>query len=131
MRHGANHEAEGGAEQGTEAAQDDRAERTDSAEESPANDAEHAVVVERASLATRTSPEDTTTIAEDAIRAPVEEVKEAACGPTGGDANDVAHAARLEAALLAVSSLTREAHIEYAGAVETGPPPAATTEAEV
>jgi hypothetical protein len=81
--HWADHEAEGGAEQGTEAAHDDRAERTGPAEESPANDADHTVVAECASLVTRTSPKATATNAEDAVRAPVEEVNEAARGPIG------------------------------------------------
>jgi hypothetical protein len=43
----------------------------------------------------------------------------------------VAHAAELEAALLVVGSLAREAHTEDAGTTETGPPPAAAVEAEV
>jgi hypothetical protein len=43
----------------------------------------------------------------------------------------VAHAAELEAALLAVSSPAREAHTKDAGAAEIGPPPVAAAEAEV
>jgi methylglyoxal synthase len=89
------------------------------------------VVAEHAALATRTSPEATATTAEDIVRTPVEEVNEAARGPTGGDTDDVAHAAELEATLLAVSSPAREAHTEDAGAAETGPSPVAAAEAEV
>jgi hypothetical protein len=47
------------------------------------------------------------------------------------DADDVAHAAEIEAALLAVSSPAREAHTEDACAVETGLPSVAAAEAEV
>jgi hypothetical protein len=129
--HGADHEAKGGTEQGTEVVHDDTAERTGPAEECPANDVKHAVVAECAALVTRTSPEATATIAEDVVHAPVEEVNEATRGPTRGDADDVAHAAELEAALLTVSSLTCEAHNEDAGAAETDPPLAAAAEDEV
>jgi hypothetical protein len=129
--HGADHEAEGGTEQGAETTHDDRAERTGPTEESPANDAKRAVGVEHAVLAACTSPEATTTTAEDVVRAPVEEVNETAHGPTRCDADDVTHATELEAALLAISSPACEAHIEDAGAAETGLPPAAAADAEV
>jgi hypothetical protein len=52
-------------------------------------------------------------------------------GPTGADTDDVAHAAELEVALLAVSSPAREAHTEEAGAAQIVPPPAAGAEAEI
>jgi hypothetical protein len=129
--HGTDHEAKGAAEQDTEVAHDDRAEHTGLAEESPANNAKHAVVAERASLATRTSPEATTTTAEDVVRASVEEANETVRGPTGADTDDGAHAAELEVALLAVSAPAREAHTEEAGAAQIVPPPAAGAEAEV
>jgi hypothetical protein len=129
--HGADHEAERGTELGAETAHEDRAERTGPAEEGPVNDAERAAVAEHAAHATCTPPEATATTAEDAVRAPIDEVKETVRGPTRGDADDVAHATELEAALHAVSSPAREAHIEDAGAAETGLPPAATAEAEV
>jgi hypothetical protein len=89
------------------------------------------VGAEHAALAARTSPEATATNAEDAVRAPVEKVNETTGGPTGGNVDDVAHAAELEAALLAVSSPAREARSKDAGAVETGPPPTGAAEAEV
>jgi methylglyoxal synthase len=89
------------------------------------------VGAEHATPAAHTPPEATATTAENVVRASVEEVNKATLGPTGGDAEDVAHAAELEAALLVVSSPTHEAHTEDAGAAETGLPSATTTEAEV
>jgi hypothetical protein len=76
-------------------------------------------------------PKAPATDAEDDGHVPVEEANEAACGPTGGNADDVAHAAELEVVLLAVSSLARETHPEGAGDTETEPPPATAAEAEV
>jgi hypothetical protein len=89
------------------------------------------VAAEHAALAARTCPEATATNAEDTVHAPVEEVNETTGGPTRSNVDDVAHAAELEAALLAVSSPAREARSEDAGAVETGPPPTGAAEPEV
>jgi hypothetical protein len=69
--------------------------------------------------------------AENVVHAPVEEAAKTARGPTGGDVDDAAHVAELEAALLAVSSPAREAHPEGAGDAETEPPPSAAAEAEI
>jgi hypothetical protein len=68
----------------------------------------------------------------DVVRAPDEDVHAtiSAGGATGGDAAEWVHAAELEAALLAVSSLARETPLEPAGAGQIDPPPA-TAEAEV
>jgi creatinine amidohydrolase/Fe(II)-dependent formamide hydrolase-like protein len=95
MGHGADHETEGGTEQGAEAMHDDRAECTRPAEESPANDAERAVGAEHDALAARTSPEATATTAEDVVRALVEQVNETVRALIGGDVDDVAHATEL------------------------------------
>jgi hypothetical protein len=128
---GADHEAEGLIGQGAEAAHDDRAKRTVPAVENAVNDAERAMVAEDVALMARTSPEAAAMTAEDAVRAPVEEVNETARGPTGGDTDDVEHVAELEVALLAVNSSAHKAHPEDAGAAETDPPPAAAAKAEV
>jgi hypothetical protein len=132
VRRGAAHEAEGLAIQVAEATHNDRAERTTPAAESPINDAEHAVVAEDAPPEARNPPpEATVTLAEDAVRAPAEEVNETAHGPTEGDADDAANTNELEAALLAVNSPAREAHPTDAGAAETDPPSTTAAEAEV
>jgi hypothetical protein len=135
---GAAEDAEGGgveaghnddAEQGTETTRDEGAERTIPAEENPASDAERGAMAEHVALAAGTSPDANVANAEGAAHASVEEMGQAARGPSGGDATDEAHAVELVATLLAVSSLGREAHAD-AEPVETGPTSAAAAEAE-
>jgi hypothetical protein len=115
VQHGDAHEAEGLATQGAEATHDDRAERIIPAAETPAHDVERAVAAEDATLAAHTSPEATATPTEDPVHAPAQDVHEAACEPTGGDADKRAHIAELEAVLLAVSSPAHEAPPENTG----------------
>jgi hypothetical protein len=77
-------------------------------------------VAEHAKTTADTSPVADVASAEGASHMSVEQKGEASCGLSGGDANDEAHAAELEAALLAVSSPGREAHAD-AEPIQTAP----------
>jgi hypothetical protein len=83
-------------------------------------------------VAAPTSPEAAATPDGGAVHTPYEDLHATTStgGPTGGDTAERAHAAELEATLLAVSSPEREAPPDPAGAGQTDPPPAAA-EAEV
>jgi hypothetical protein len=129
--HGIEQGVEGDAKQDTETARGEGAERTSPAEENLASDGERTMVAEHAALAASTSPEANAANAKDAAHAPVEEVNGAARGPSGGDTDDEAHAAKLEVALLAASSPGRETHAEDADPVEAGTPSAVVAEAKV
>jgi hypothetical protein len=128
---GAEQGIEGYAKQDAETARGEGAERTGPAEENPASEVERVVVAEHAALAVGASPEANAVNAEGASHAPVAEVNENTRGPTGGDAEDEAHTAELEAALLVVSSPGCKTRAEDAGAVKTGIPSATAAEAEV
>jgi methylglyoxal synthase len=93
---------------------------------------ERAVVAVDTALAAHTSLEATATPGGDDVRAPAEEVHDttSTSGPTGGDTDERAHLAELEALLLTVSSPAREALPEDAGVAQTNSPPA-IAEAEV
>jgi hypothetical protein len=128
---GSDHGAKGLTGQGAEVAHNDMMECAAPTERDPAQETEDAPGTERATLAVNTPPEAPAVDAEDVTHAPVEEAAETACGPIGGDADDAADAAELEAALLAISSPAREAHTEGAGDAATEPPPSVAAEAEV
>jgi hypothetical protein len=96
MGRGSDHRAEGLTGQGAEVVHDDMMEHTAPTERDPTHETEDATGAEQATLAVNTLPPKTPAVdAENVVHALVEEVVETARGPTGGDADDEAHAAEL------------------------------------
>jgi hypothetical protein len=104
----------------------------DDGAEGPSDDAERAVVTVDTIVPAFTFPGTATAPEGDAVPAPDENVPAAASTreAPGGDASEMAHAAELEATLLAASSPEREAPPEPTAAEPTETP-LLTTEAEV
>jgi hypothetical protein len=118
-------DTEGVARLDVEAIHDDRV-------EGPMDDAERTMATVCTIVAACSSPKVAAAPDGDAVPAPDEDAHAAAStrGPPGGDASEMAHAAELEATLLATSSPEREAPPEPVGAEQTEPP-LITAEAEV
>jgi hypothetical protein len=108
------------AEQGAEAECDEGVEHAVPTEENHASHAERVAMAERAEPTVDASPGADAANTEGATHVSVEQVGEATHRSTGGNADDEAHAAELEAALLAASSPDREANAD-AEPVETAP----------